>query len=794
LNTRMRLGRMTACLFTLGIFILILIDAAADYENETLLLVCNTLFTGIIPLIVAVIAGYAYAVGNVPNALFMSCGMLAFGLGSVLAGFLRFLPDSANISVTIYNTCALFGAVCQLASSQKEYVPQPGIRKNRRLILALAISGTCLMVACLLIAALNGQMPRFMDQYGFTRLRDAVLWLATAFYLCAFLQMNKQYRARRMDYLYWYDLSLLMIALGLFAVCASNEMGTPLNWTGRAAQYVGSVFAFFSMAKAIGTAKRRGSSLPAIMADFFAEDSDNYINLAEHTAAAVITADETGRIFFANPAAERMLHYEKRELFRTSFFELLPKLHQSRIRLDFEIFAERGVSGLCAPVEMELLCKGERRVPVEIAATYHALPAGYACTYVLYDLTERKRAAQALRRQEALLQAVIDGTDDPVFLKDANSMILMGNRALSLAIGMPLYKIIGKTDDQVYNDPEKAREIMKNDRQVFLSRTAQSFEEEVPTPQGIRTYLSTKTPWLDESGSVQGVIGIAHDITTRKAMETELLHKSEELEEKNKLITDFFINISHEFKTPLSIIVLLADMMEQENKSMDIKNNNHAQFVNMLRMNAYRLRRLVANLLDITKLDAGFMEPHWEQADVVALLKSVVISTDVYSRQKGLTLHFSSNLDQMFMSTDSLMLERILLNLLSNAMKHTPSGGAIHVDLQTIDDKVTIIVADNGEGIPDEKKNVIFDRFRQVNTSLSRTSEGCGIGLSITKALTELLGGSIAFESSLHVGSTFYVTLPVMHEADAGYAADYSGMGLESLVQMELSDIDFGQP
>jgi signal transduction histidine kinase len=243
----------------------------------------------------------------------------------------------------------------------------------------------------------------------------------------------------------------------------------------------------------------------------------------------------------------------------------------------------------------------------------------------------------------------------------------------------------------------------------------------------------------------------------------------------------------------LSIIVLLADMMEQENKSMDITNINHAQFVNMLKINAYRLRRLVANLLDITKLDAGFMEPHWEQADMVALIKSVVLSTDIYSRQKGLTLHFASNLDQMFMSTDSLMLERILLNLISNAIKHTPSGGVIKVELQATEDKVSITVADNGEGIPDEKKNVIFDRFRQVNTSLSRTSEGCGIGLSITKALTQLLGGSITFESSLHAGSTFYVTLPVMHVEDAGYAADYSGMGLESLVQMELSDIDFGQ-
>ncbi len=793
MNTQMRLGRMTACLFALGNFALIFFDVEVGYENEMLLLLCNTLFTGIIPLLVAAIAAHAYAVNSVVNALFMSCGMLAFGVGSVISGIYRFMPVSENIIVTVYNTCALFGAVCQLASCQKEFVPQPGKSKNRKLKLTLAISGTCLMAACLLVAVLNGQTPHFMGQYGSTRFRDAVLWLAAAFYLCAFLQMKKMYRSWQTDYIYWYSLSLAMIALGLFAVCASSELDTLQDWAGRAAQYVGSVFALFSMAKAIGTAKRRGSSLPAIMADFFAEGKDNYLRLADHTTAAIITADETGRIFFANPAAVRMLCYEKKELFRTPFFELLPKLHQSRIRLDYEIYAERGVSGLLSPVEMEMLGKSGKLVPVEIAATYHALPAGCACTYIIYDLTERKASAQALRQQEALLQAIIDGTEDPIFLKDVNSAILMGNRALSLAIGMPLHKIIGKTDDRIYDDPEIAREIMENDRQVLLSHAARSFEEEVPTPKGIRTYLSTKTPWLDEGGSVQGVIGIAHDITLRKAMETELKHKTEELEEKNKLITDFFINISHEFKTPLSIIVLLTDMMEQETKNSYPDSHDRTQFVNILRTNAYRLRRLVANLLDITKLDAGFMEPHWEQADVIALLKSVVTSTAVYTKQKGLTLHFAGNMDQLFMSTDSLMLERILLNLLSNAMKHTPPGGAIHVDLKAVHDKVIITVADNGEGIPIEKKNVIFDRFRQVNTSLSRTSEGCGIGLSITKALTELLGGSIAFKSSLGVGSTFYVTLPVMHVADAGYAADYSGMGLESLVQMELSDIDFGQ-
>ena len=792
MGTRMRLGKMTVFLFALGILALIFLNDPVNYENETILFLCNALFTGIIPLLAAMIAGYAYVKNNGINALFISCGMLAFGLGSAVSGILRFRPDSANLLVTVYNSCASFCAACQLAAAHKEYIPRPEKGKNKELKLALAFSGTCLLVICLLTATLHGQTPRFMDQNGSTRLRDAVLWLAVAFYFCAFLQMNRQYRIHKSDYLYWYALSLVMMALGALAFCLTDELGTLLGWTGRAAQYVGAIFALFSMIKVANSARKQGSSLPAIMADFFTRDKDNYISLAECTAAAIITVDEAGRIFFANTAAAQMLHYEKNEFFRTFFYSLLPEPHQSRVRLDFEIFAKQGKSGLAVPAEMEVLNKEGTRVPVEIAATYRRLSAGYACTYLLYDITERKKAAQALRRQEELLQAIIDGTKDPVFLKDENSRILMGNRALGRAMGMPLDQIIGKTDVQIYADQEKAWEIIRNDRQVLASRDAQPFEETVPTPQGTRTYLVNKTPWLDENKNVQGIIGIAHDISSRKAMETELRRKTEELEEKNRLITDFFINISHEFKTPLSIIVLLADMMGQETASIGSQSEDHVRFVSMLKVNAYRLRRLVANLLDITKLDAGFMEPHWERVDAVALLKSIFVSTDAYARQKGLTLHFSRNMEELFLSTDSLMLERILLNLLSNAMKHTSAGGSIQVDFKALAQNVIITVMDNGEGIPDEKKIVIFDRFRQVDTSLTRTSEGCGIGLSICKALTELLGGSIAFESSLGKGSTFSVTLPILHLKDAGYAADYSGMGLDSLVQMELSDINFG--
>ncbi len=601
MDTRMRFGKIVVFFYVLCILALLLAENDLVYENDTLLLFCNIIFTGLIPIIIAIVAGYAYVQNSGVNALFMSCGMLVIGLGSAITGAFNLRPESANISVTMYNACAFFGAVFQFAASEKAYLLRSEKGKYRILKLVLAFSGVCLLVMGLMVAALNGWTPPFVDQEGSTRLRDAVLWLAIAFFFSAYLQMNRQYKIYTAEYLFWYALSLLLIALGLTAVCVSGRPETALGWAGRSAQYMGAVCALISISYAAYTAKKCSSLLPAIMADFFAGDKDNYISLAEHAAVAVITADKAGRIFFVNSAAARLLHYEKKELFRTSFFGMLPEPYGSLIRRDFDGYATGRTSELATPVEMEITGKEGDHVPVEIAAAYHALSAGFACTYILYDMSERKQAAKALLQKETLLQAILEGTEDPVFLKDAKSTILMGNRALSLAMGMPLEQIIGKTDAQVFADHEMARQLMENDMRILASGTPQSLEEVVPTPEGVRTYLSTKTPWLNERGESQGIIGIAHDISQRKAMETELRRKSVELEEKNKLITDFFINISHEFKTPLSIIVLLTDLLAQASGPAHLESDDNARYVKMMRVNAYRLRRLVNNLLDITK-------------------------------------------------------------------------------------------------------------------------------------------------------------------------------------------------
>jgi signal transduction histidine kinase len=223
--------------------------------------------------------------------------------------------------------------------------------------------------------------------------------------------------------------------------------------------------------------------------------------------------------------------------------------------------------------------------------------------------------------------------------------------------------------------------------------------------------------------------------------------RAEEFKKENQLITDYFLNLSHEFKTPISIIMLALEMMEYHLAQNVLSRDDIAQNTATIKLNTYRLSRLVGNLLDITKIDAGFMTPCWENTDIVQFLCKLVQSMERYTADRGIAISFRSIAETKLIRTDTQIMERILLNLISNAIKHTPRGGNIQIIYRETEDKYRISVLDNGEGIPDDKREIIFNRFRQVDTSFTRANGGCGIGLALTKSLAEIMGGLFCWKA-----------------------------------------------
>ncbi|RDY24315.1 PAS domain S-box protein [Romboutsia maritimum] len=255
----------------------------------------------------------------------------------------------------------------------------------------------------------------------------------------------------------------------------------------------------------------------------------------------------------------------------------------------------------------------------------------------------------------------------------------------------------------------------------------------------------------------------AKDITYEKEIEDEK-KKLQEAIHLEGIKNEFFANISHEFKTPLNIILGTMQLLSKNIDRGRIKYSqdiNLISYINSIKQNSYRLLRLVNNLIDMTRIDTGYYEIHLGNYNIVNIVEEITMSVTQYVEDKGINILFDTNVEELELACDPDKIERIMLNLLSNAIKYTDEDGAIFVDLKYYDNKVSISVKDNGIGISKDKINKIFERFGQANNSFTRRCEGSGIGLSLVKSLVEMHDGKIHVKSEPSYGSEFIFEIPV---------------------------------
>jgi PAS domain S-box-containing protein len=280
--------------------------------------------------------------------------------------------------------------------------------------------------------------------------------------------------------------------------------------------------------------------------------------------------------------------------------------------------------------------------------------------------------------------------------------------------------------------------------------------------------------WIDFSvGEIEVnrrrcMLGMAVDITDHRKMEefklqaTTSIKQLKEVVEMDKMKTEFFSNLSHELRTPLNVILgslQLVDMYSTD--TLDPLMEKTRKYHKIMRQNCYRLLRLVNNLVDLNKLDDGYMYMNMENHDIVGIVSKIAVSISDYIENKGISFEYSSRTEAMVIACDPDKVERIILNLLSNAVKFTDVGGKIITSVWDEDDRIFISVKDSGIGIPKEKQEMVFKRFVQIDKSLSRNHNGSGIGLSLSKSLVELHGGKIRLVSDAGMGCEFIIEFPI---------------------------------
>jgi signal transduction histidine kinase/ligand-binding sensor domain-containing protein/DNA-binding response OmpR family regulator len=266
-------------------------------------------------------------------------------------------------------------------------------------------------------------------------------------------------------------------------------------------------------------------------------------------------------------------------------------------------------------------------------------------------------------------------------------------------------------------------------------------------------------------------------IKIRHDMELKRL-QTEKLEEVDRMKSHFFANISHEFRTPLTLILGPISQMFSQTRRVEFREN-----LGMMKRNALRLQRLINQLLDLSKLEAGRIRLQVREENIVRLLKSFVQAFESLAKLKNIELIFHSDSDSIIGFIDREKLETITNNLLSNAFKFTPEGGRVSISLNIplnppskgdlhaplfeggVGGMCEIRISDTGRGIPTDRLSNIFDRFYQVDDSYTREQEGSGIGLALTKELVEFHKGEISVSSQIGKGTTFVIRLPIGKEA-----------------------------
>ncbi|MCX7885367.1 MAG: ATP-binding protein [Caloramator sp.] len=258
-------------------------------------------------------------------------------------------------------------------------------------------------------------------------------------------------------------------------------------------------------------------------------------------------------------------------------------------------------------------------------------------------------------------------------------------------------------------------------------------------------------PILNSSGEIYEILMVIIDITRE-------VEQREAMEKVLKMQGEIFAFITHEFKTPLSIISAAVQTMESLCK--DELSEKAKGYIKRIKQSCLQQIRLVNNLLDIVRADAGYLKVNKKNIDIVKLTRAIIDLVFIYAKQKDIDIYFISNTHSKIVAIDEEKYERILLNLLSNAIKYTPPKKNIYVYILERKKGICLEVKDEGVGIPENKQYIIFQRFGQIDNSLSRSCEGTGIGLYLTKLFVDVLNGNIEFSSSVGEGTCFKIFLP----------------------------------
>jgi PAS domain S-box-containing protein len=510
------------------------------------------------------------------------------------------------------------------------------------------------------------------------------------------------------------------------------------------------------------------------------ESEERFRTLFENSTIGIYRTTPDGQILLANPSLIKLLGYSSfeeladRNLAEDGFEPSFERTHFMEI-----IKREGEVKGL----ESAWTRMDGTTVFISESARGINDKEGKIIYYdgIVEDITLRKQAEEMLRKSEQMLQMVLDNFPGVVFWKDRHSNYLGCNQSFATGAGLKSpAEIVGKTDLNLPWASTEAISYRKDDLDVMENGKGRLHIVEMQhQSDGQVIWLDTsKFPLRDSFGQVIGVIGVSNDISMLKMAEQELINTNKELafqnaekekraieliiakekaEESDRLKSAFLTNMSHEIRTPMNGILVFAELLKEPNLSSD----DQQDFIQTIQISGERMLDTINSIVDISKIESGLMKVDIKETNINEKIEFAYKFFKPEVEIKGLQFLFKNGLPtkEAIIKTDNEKVYGILINLIKNAIKFT-NAGSIEFGYEKKGEYLEFFIKDSGIGIPENQKEMIFERFRQGSESFNRGYEGSGLGLSIAKSYVEMLGGKIWVESEEGKGSIFYFTIP----------------------------------
>ena len=475
----------------------------------------------------------------------------------------------------------------------------------------------------------------------------------------------------------------------------------------------------------------------------------------------IITIYENGIIESFNPAAESIFGYKSQEVVGKSISMLMPGPHRDKDQDFLQRYIQTGEEKIIGRTcEMEGRRSNGSSFPMELAISKLQMPerrkqarSQKGNKPILFigmvrDIAERKRFETILREERDYTAQLTDKTPALICGMTPAGITQFINPAVEKNTAYNASDLIGKYWWHTFypeGSPEQVEQLFKDLKEGSV------IEHELLMVT--RTGEKRMVAWsfanrFDETGNLVEVIGFGVDLTERKKVEYELIRAAQKAEESNRLKSSFLSIMSHEFRTPLTVMLGNTPLLIDSNHLPPPQ--EISAIARDIQDSGEHLLALIDDLLDFSKIEAGKMILTLQTISVKKSLDEVVSYVHVIASAKGLVIH--AKVEDLTITADPVRLKQILLNLFSNAIKFTDNG-EINVAVERQEDKVCFRIQDTGCGIAEDDLPIIFDSFRQADASVTRAASGTGLGLAITKKLVEMHGGDISVQSVLGKGT-----------------------------------------